>query len=211
MTCADAITPRIAGWEPGSTIGGTRADESRSRAGRGAVAVAAGRGGFAFTMQTQTEDNWCWAAVATSTSLHYNAASGWSQCRVANSILPRPSGVDCCAEGSHAACDKEWYLDEALNATSNLLDVRAGVVEFPDLTALLDGNRPMAVRVEWVGGGGHFVVFHGWEKTASGTEFVVVADPYYGGRTLPYNDCVSKYSATGTLTGTWTHSYWTQP
>jgi hypothetical protein len=25
------------------------------------------------------------------------------------------------------------------------------------------------------------------------------------------NDCVNRYPATGTLTGTWTHSYWTQP
>ena len=54
-------------------------------------------------------------------------------------------------------------------------------------------------------------MFHQWEKTASGTEFVVVADPYYGERTVPYNACVHRYPATGKTTGTWTHSYRTQP
>jgi hypothetical protein len=163
-------------------------------------------------MQTQTEDNWCWAAVATSTSLHYDRSSAWTQCELANSILPLPSGVDCCVSGAAPPqCDVEWYLDLALTATSNLLEVRAGTVGFAKLTALLDGNRPLAVRIAWAGGGGHFVVFHQWEKTASGMEFVVVADPFYGERTLLYNDCVYRYPATGATTGTWTHSYWTQP
>jgi hypothetical protein len=177
----------------------------------GSAAVTPGKGGLPFTMQTQNQDNWCWAAVATSTSLHYNLSSGWTQCEVANNILPRPSGVDCCASGSDPECDVEWYLDKGLTATSNLLDVRAGIVGFPDLTVLFNDDRPLAARVEWAGGGGHFVVLHQWEKTASGTEFVVVADPYYGGRTVPYNDCVNRYPATGTTNGTWTHSYWTKP
>jgi hypothetical protein len=69
-----------------------------------------------------------------------------------------------------------------------LLDLRAGALGFPELTALLDGDRPLAVRVEWAGGGGHFVVFHQWEKTNSSAEFVVVADPFCGGRTVPYNE-----------------------
>jgi hypothetical protein len=178
----------------------------------GAAAVAPGKGGYPFAMQTQTEDNWCWAAVATSTSLHYDLSSPWTQCGLANSILPLPSGVDCCISGAAPPqCDVEWYLDKALTATSNLLEVRAGTVGFAKLTALLDGDRPLAIRIEWAGGGGHFVVFHQWEKTASGTEFVVVADPFYGGRTLLYNDCVHRYPATRATTGKWTHSYWTQP
>ncbi len=177
----------------------------------GSAAVTPGKGGRPFTMQKQNQDNWCWAAVATSTSLHYNLSSEWTQCQVANNILPRPSGVDCCASGSDPECDVEWYLERALTATSNLLDVRAGVVGFLDLTVLFNGDRPLAARVEWAGGGGHFVVLHQWEKTASGTEFVLVADPYYGGRTVPYNDCVNRYPATGTTNGTWTHSYWTKP
>jgi len=199
---------------PGSPVvpsGGLAPTTAAAAPAGGTAAVAPSKGGYAFTMQTQFQDNWCWAAVATSTSLHYNSSSAWTQCQVANKILTRPSGVDCCASGSDPECDVEWYLDKALTATSNLHDVRAGAVGFADLTAQLNGDRPLAARVEWVGGGGHFVVFHQWEKTASGTEFVNVADPYYGGRTVPYNDCVSRYPATGTTTGTWTHSHWTQP
>jgi Papain-like cysteine protease AvrRpt2 len=175
----------------------------------GAVAVASGKGGYPFAMQTQTQNNWCWAAVATSISLHFDSSSGWTQCRVANKILSRPRGVDCCVSGSDPECDVDWYLDKALTTTCNLLDVRAG--GFADLTLMLNGDRPLAARVEWDGGGGHFVLFHQWEKTASGMEFLVVADPSYGGRTVPYNDCVHRYPATGTTTGIWTHSYWTQP
>ena len=117
----------------------------------GNATVTPGKGGLPFTMQTQIQDNWCWAAVATSTSLHYNFSSGWTQCKVANKILARPSGVDCCASGSDPECDVEWCLDKALTETSNLHDVRAGAVGFPELTALLDGDRPLAARVEWAG------------------------------------------------------------
>lgn len=162
-------------------------------------------------MQSQAQDNWCWAAVATSISLYYDSASGWTQCKVANAVLPRPSGVDCCTLSSNPDCDVDWYLDDALKATSNLFEVRAGAVPFPELTALLNGNRPLAVRIEWNGSGGHFVVFHEWQTTASDMEFVVVADPYHGERIVPYNDCVDRYPATGATTGTWSHSYWTHP
>lgn len=196
---------------PVTPSGGLSPTTAAAAPAGGALAVGSGKGGYPFAMQTQTEDNWCWAAVAASTSLHYNSFSGWTQCRVANSILYRPTGVDCCASGSDPECDVEWYLDKALTATSNLLDVRVGAVGFTDLTHLLNADRPLAARVEWAGGGGHFVVFHQWEKTASGMEFVIVAVPYYGGRTVPYNDCVHRYPATGRTTGMWTHSYWPQP
>jgi hypothetical protein len=161
-------------------------------------------------MQIQSEDNWCWAAAAASVSLFYDWGSQWTQCRVANSILPRSPGVDCCAGASGAvpsACDVPWYLDKALAATSNLLDVRSGAVGFPDLAQLIQTGNPLGVRIQWNGGGGHFVVLHGWSKTTSGDEFVDVADPFHGSSTIPYGDFAARYRSIGS----WTHSYWTKP
>ena len=99
-----------------------------------------------------------------------------------------------------------WYLDRALNATSNLFDVRTGVVSFADLTGLIASRNPLGARIGWTGGGGHFVVLHGWKKTTTGDEFVDVADPDLGSSTILYNDFVSRYRTVGS----WTHSYWTQ-
>jgi hypothetical protein len=100
-----------------------------------------------------------------------------------------------------------WYLDKALSETKNLLDVRSGVVSFSDLTSLVHAANPLCARIGWVGGGGHFVILHGWVKTPAGGEFVEVADSLFGPNTVPYGDFVSRYRTTGS----WTHSYWTQP
>ena len=95
--------------------------------------VAPGVDAIAFAMQTQLQDNWCWAATATSVSDFYDCTSGWTQCILANGILPLPGGEDSNSNGTVSACDVPWYLDKALNATSNLLDVRSGVVRLRGL------------------------------------------------------------------------------
>lgn len=173
----------------------------------GSGAVAPGAGSLAFAMQTQLQNNWCWAATATSVSLFYNSTSTWTQCSVANNTLTLPSGTNCCMNGADAACDIPWYLDRALTTTGNFQDVRSGTVGFADVVSLTAAGTPLATRVGWSGGGGHFVVLHGWKKVSSGAEFVDVADPFYGTSTIPYGDFVSRYRSTGS----WTHSYWTQP
>ena len=171
----------------------------------GAAPVAVGGASLAFTMHVQEQDNWCWAATAMSVSLFYNSGSSWTQCTVANQILSLPTGVGCCPNGSIPACDVPWYLDRALAATSNLLDVRSGTVGFSDLAALIGSANPLGARIAWSGGGGHFVVLHGWKKTTVG-EFVDVADPFNGSTSqVRYSDFLSSYRSTGS----WTHSYWT--
>jgi hypothetical protein len=172
----------------------------------GTAAVSPGSESVNFVMQSQLQDNWCWAATAASISLFYDSASAWTQCLLANRILPRPLGEDCCVDGAVSACDVPWYLDRALGATVNLLDVRSGTVTFSDLTGLIRTGNPLGARIGWTGGGGHFVVLHGWKKTAAGDEFVEVADPNYGSSTVVYGDFVTAYRSTGR----WTHSYWTQ-
>jgi Papain-like cysteine protease AvrRpt2 len=196
----------VAGKKP-VTVGGLAPIGVAAAPAGGAAAVAPGAGAVAFEMQSQEQDNWCWAATATSVSHFYNSASAWTQCLLANSVLPCPGGEDCCVDGSVSACDVPWHLEKALSATSNLLGVRSGVVSFSDLTSLIGAGNPLGTRVEWSGGGGHFVVLHGWKKTTSGKEFVDVADPLNGSSMVPYGDFVSRYRSMGS----WTHSYWTQP
>jgi len=195
----------VAGKTPLSSGGLAPLGAAAAPAG-GATPVAPGVDSIAFAMQTQLQDNWCWAATATSVSHFYDCMSGWTQCILANSILPLPGGEDCCTNGTVSACDVPWYLDKALNATSNLFDVRSGVVSFPDLTDLIASGNPLGARIGWTGGGGHFVVLHGWKKTTTGDEYVDVADPDIGSSTLLYNGFVSGYRTVGS----WTHSYWTQ-
>jgi hypothetical protein len=70
----------------------------------------------------------------------------------------------------------------------------------------IDGNRPLGARIGWSGGGGHFVVLGAYATSPAG-DFVTVEDPLFGPSTLPLSTFQSSYQGSGT----WTHTYWTQP
>jgi hypothetical protein len=73
----------------------------------------------------------------------------------------------------------------------------------------IENGNPLGCRIGWNGGGGHFVILHGYtNKTgASSTEnWVDVADPWYGPSSVLYDDFRTKYQKTGQ----WTHSYTTR-
>jgi hypothetical protein len=159
-----------------------------------------------FTMQTQGQAHWCWAATETSVSLFYDPMTSWTQCSLANQVLPLRHGIDCCQDPSVPECDTDWHLDSALRATSNLRRVRPGVVSRSHLKSLMAASSPLCARIGWAGGSGHFVVLHGYKETSAG-EFVDVADPNSISSTVLYNDLVARYRSAGA----WTHFYWTEP
>jgi hypothetical protein len=68
----------------------------------------------------------------------------------------------------------------------------------------INGGRPLGCRIQWVGGGAHFVALGGWSSATDGTEYVDVYDPYYGFVQATYNSFVSSYRTSG---DDWTHSY----
>ncbi len=69
-------------------------------------------------------------------------------------------------------------------------------------------QRPLCLRIEWAGGGGHFAAIIGCLSIA-GVEHVVIADPFFGYRQLSLDDLSLEYPGTDE-TGKWTDSYLTR-
>ncbi len=166
--------------------------------------------GLAVEHQQQTQ--WCWAAVSNSVSHFYDAGSTWTQCSIVNSELGQTS---CCTNGSTAACNKSWYLDKALTRVGCLLSWASGTLSFATVQSLVNNGRPPCARQGWSGGGGHFMAitcyFEGILGLLAGSGSTAkrlrITDPWYGDSVIDYDLFVSGYQGTGT----WTHSYRTQP
>jgi len=88
--------------------------------------------------------------------------------------------------------------------TGNLESWQSGTVEQPVLEGELARNCPVAIRIGWSGGGGHFVVIDG-SATSNGT--VHVQDPIYGTSDISQGTLATAYQGTGS----WTHTYFTRP
>ena len=168
-----------------------------------AAAGGAGSGALPFIMQAQQQSNWCWSAVTTSVSHFFDSTSSWTQCSLASAEI----ALACCGVGSiPGGCNVPWYLDRALQQTNNYDKVTVGPAAFADVETEVDSGRPLGVRIGWFGGGGHFVSITGYSSSAT-NQFVTVDDPIYGHPTLPYGTLCTSYQGSGS----WTHSYWTQP
>jgi len=155
-----------------------------------------------FIMEHQQQTNWCWAATSTSVALYYNAASGWTQCSVANTELTR---TDCCSTGASGPCNVSNVLNHPLSVVGHLDRMIPASTSFVDVQATIDVGRPLALRVAWTGGGAHFLVIDGYD--AHGGQWVSVDDPIYGPADVLYTTMLSGYQGAGT----WTTSYLTRP
>ncbi|MFM7160299.1 MAG: papain-like cysteine protease family protein [Planctomycetaceae bacterium] len=155
-----------------------------------------------FRMQPQVHSNWCWAATGVSTDRYYRPASALTQCSVANLVT---GSTSCCQ--SPGPCNQQRSLNLVL-ARLNCLAPNGfitGRLTFAQLRTRLVAGRPVAVRIEWSGGGGHFVVLDGVE-VAGGVQYVTVRDPASGTTRVAYSTFCTAYRGSGT----WTHSYLTQ-
>jgi len=161
---------------------------------------AAGPINLSMSMQPQQQSEWCWAAVSASTSVFYNAASTWTQCQLANQQLNQTT---CCANGGTPACNQPWYLDRALTATGNLNQWLSGTMVMAALQTQLSGGHIVGARIQWSGGGGHFVALDGCDAAA---QTLSVKDPIYGASTYNYAAFNGQYQGNGS----WTDSYLTQ-
>ena len=155
-----------------------------------------------FTMQHQQELQWCWAAVSVSVSLHYDPQGDWTQCRMAGSELDR----DCCRDGSSSACDRPHPLDPALSRAGVLERMERGSVAFEAVRQEIDAGRPLAWRIGWRLGGGHFAVIEACGMPSG--PWVAVDDPKFG-----RSDCTIATLTDGDYLGSgrWTHTYFTRP
>ena len=155
-----------------------------------------------FEVARQEQSNWCWAAVAVSVAHFFDDSSQWLQCSLVNAELRQS---ECCINGTSSTCNKPWYLDRALRRTENFHTWSSGRISASDLIDQLAQGAPVAVRIGWNGGGGHFVAI----SECMGSQerrFVVVQDPWSGKSTCEYREFAENYKGSGR----WTHTYLTK-
>lgn len=158
-----------------------------------------------FTMQNQSQNLWCWAATTVSVSAYYDPETAWTQCALVNA---EKEITTCCDDGSSKACDQTNVLDAPL-ARADVLDRKQrGAVDYDAIRQEIDAGRPLAFRVKWSGGGGHFAIIEGYQSV--GGEWVAIEDPEPGYDAI---DIPLRTLADGAYraTGLWTHTYFTRP
>jgi hypothetical protein len=164
------------------------------------------------TVEHQQQTQWCWAAVSNSVSHYYDPGSTWTQCTIANAELGQ---TGCCTNGSSAACNKPWYLDKALTRVGCFQSIASGTLSFATIRSLIGAARPPCARQAWSGGGAHFMAitccYEGilglLGESGSMAKRLKITDPWYGDSIVDYTTFVSGYQGTGS----WTHSYRTEP
>jgi hypothetical protein len=146
---------------------------------------------LAFQMQTQEQSNWCWCANAVSIANFYGGA--WTQGQLANTQLGQTT---CTVDGSTAVCNVQSPEPGPLSTVGHLSSWRTGTPTFSEIQTEVDGGRPVSTRIQWTGGGGHFVTVTGYLEN---TEFITVQDP--GGTTsdIRLSTFVSAYNGNGTV------------
>lgn len=159
-----------------------------------------------FSMQPQCHTNWCWAAVAASVARFFDAASPWTQCKVADKDLGR---TDCCNFQCHApnvpsAINRQNSLGSPLNRVRCLARTSASIASRAALTTELAAGRPVGARTEWEGGGSHFVMITGYSG-ATGT--LRIEDSFAGPSDVDYETFCTSYTISS---GQWTDSYFTK-
>jgi hypothetical protein len=88
-----------------------------------------------------------------------------------------------------------------------LVDWGPGAIGLGMIAKEIASGRPVGVRIQWAGGGGHFVVVAGYQQDPSGNT-IAVFDPWPGfGDTLAqdFGAFLSQYQGSGW----WTHTYYT--
>jgi len=151
-----------------------------------------------FDMRAQRLREWCWAAVSVSIEALYDRQSTLTECKIAAAEL----GLDCC--GSAQQCNRVNRLDLPLKRLGRLRGKAASrLLSFEEVQKEIDAGRPVAVRVGWREGGGHFLVICGYHVTPSGVQQLLLGDSFYGDSRTNYDHFCAAYQGSGT----WTHTF----
>jgi hypothetical protein len=90
--------------------------------------------------------------------------------------------------------------------TGNLSSWSAGTATIAQIRSQIRSGRPLGARIGWSGGGGHFVMIAGY-RACDPDEYVDVRDPIYGSSDISLATFTNSYQSTGS----WTHTYYTEP
>jgi hypothetical protein len=146
-------------------------------------------------------DLWCWAAVSASVDDYFDPPSDWTQCDVAGELL----GTNCCPKV--AFCDQTAFLEDALEIVGHLRAFGPGILSFDDIRGEIQSGMPVAARIQWDGGGGHFVVISGYRVSNTGEQLVMISDSMYPSDRWLYDEFVFAYQSEGQ----WSHTYLLEP
>jgi len=150
-----------------------------------------------FDMRAQKLREWCWAAVSVSIEALYDKNTPWTECKIAQAEL----GLSCC--DSAEQCNQVFRLDPPLHLLGRLRGKPISrTLTFEEIKTEIDAGRPVAVRVGWPAGGGHFLVICGYDFTPSGVQQVLLGDPFYGDSRTAYDLFCTSYQGSGTWTDT---------
>jgi hypothetical protein len=181
------------------------------------------------TRVEQAQSNWCWAATSEMVGNYLYPSTDRTQWDVVFDRAGITELLDQLASRTYAGlCDLLDLLgidiDYDLNQDGNAADVCTGIGYITHGTvstswgstlsiathyAEIDSGQPVAVRMGWTGGGGHWLVASGYEDRNTSIPELVLVDPWQNTptRAYPYS-ALTTVCAIGTGTGTYTHSAW---
>jgi len=154
---------------------------------------------LSFTIEHQQQTEWCWSATSVSITRYFNQTSSWQQCTLANATIGRQT---CCTDGKNPECNQPWNLVDPLTIVRNFQSTEERRLTLTEVRSAIDDGRPLCLRIEWYGSGGHFVVIYGYSNNT-----ILVADPLFGYSAIEYDKFPDQYQDRGKWTGT----YWVQP
>lgn len=163
-----------------------------------------------FEIEKQKRGNWCWAAVTNSLLSFFDADNGMTQCDIVRECFGVTPGyqteTDCCQHSRRTECNRDYELDQALD----LMQLRASCCNYPltldEIREQINQGVPVAARIAWRGGGGHFVIITAVVTDPRNDEqtWLRVANPKdQAASYIPYQTFLTKYGGDGE----WTHSY----
>jgi len=152
--------------------------------------------------ERQIKSQWCWAAVALAIDHYFSPNSTWTQCAIAQQVL-HPAQCWCDHPFTNETCDKAAYLQAALTAVQRPFTPIQGASPFATVRSEIDSARPVCVRIQWPGGGGHFVIISGYRVLKSQVRQLVILDPLFG----PSLQDDDAFRRSYRLSGQWTDTF----
>jgi hypothetical protein len=153
-----------------------------------------------FQIESQQQSEWCWAAVAVSIDKYFNSNSTRTQCKIAGLVL---KNVQNCCDEAATNCNQNASLITALQKINRWSRTLNRPLRFDEIRQELNAGRPVCARIQWKGGGDHFVVIAGYEVLQSGALHVFVEDPLNPSSTVEYDEFKTAYYGDGE----WVDSY----